>query len=229
MLITEIHAYQPPTPGSPPDWRTQLGQIIVEVETDTGLIGIGVGGGGAAGIHIVETVLRDLLVGQPVERVEARHAEMLAHTVFYGRKGLVVMAISGVDLALWDLRGKAAGKAVAELLNPEADWQRPLPTYVTVFAEKDADRALASSHQAIKLHVERFGDRPKADALAKFVGDIRRRLGGTASIMIDASASMIGMYFAFTARPRQNGCIAASTNSSSSSSCSSSSMFRLNR
>src|SRR5262249_41564219 len=44
MKITSLKARQPPTPGSPPDWRTQLGQIIVEVQTDSGLTGIGVGG-----------------------------------------------------------------------------------------------------------------------------------------------------------------------------------------
>ena len=64
MKITEIRAANPPTPGSPPDWRTSLGQILVAVETDVGLVGYGVGGGGAAGIHVVRTVLRDLLLGR---------------------------------------------------------------------------------------------------------------------------------------------------------------------
>src|SRR6476660_6929668 len=64
MKITGIKAWQPPTPGSPPDWRTQLGQIIVEVQTESGLTGIGVGGGGAASIHVIHTVMRDLLLGK---------------------------------------------------------------------------------------------------------------------------------------------------------------------
>ena len=66
-----------------------------------------------AGIHVVQTVLRDLLVGCDAAPVEALHERMLRHTAFYGRTGLVVMAISGVDLALWDLRGKVAGTPVA--------------------------------------------------------------------------------------------------------------------
>src|ERR1041384_811722 len=98
MKITGLKAFQPPTPGSPPDWRTQLGQIVVEIHTESGLVGIGVGGGGAASIHIVETVLRDLLLGRDAAAVEELHRDMLRHTVFYGRKGVVVMAISGVDL-----------------------------------------------------------------------------------------------------------------------------------
>ena len=93
MRITDIRAAQPTTPGAPDDWRTQLGQIVVEVQTDQGLSGLGVGGGGAAGIHVIETVLRDLLMGREVDDVEALHHEICGHTAFYGRKGLVVMAI----------------------------------------------------------------------------------------------------------------------------------------
>ncbi len=188
MHITDLRATQPPTPGSPVDWRTQLGQIVVEVETDDGLIGIGVGGGGAAGMHVVQTVLRDLLVGRDATDVEALHAAMCRHTSFYGRKGLVVMAISGVDLALWDLRGKAAGQPVARLLNPAVDLTRELPTYSTVFDDAEAESAVNAGHQAIKLHVERFGDRPDPAAIAELVKRTRERLGPGASVMIDAFA-----------------------------------------
>ena len=188
MRITDIRATQPPTPGSPADWRTQFGQIVVEVGTADGLLGIGVGGGGAAGIHVVETVLRDLLVGRDATDVEELHAEMCRHTSFYGRKGLVVMAISGVDLALWDLRGKAVSQPVAKLLNPAVDLTRELPTYSTVFDDAEAEAAFNAGHQAIKLHVERFGSQPDPAAIAVLVKRTRARLGPRASIMIDAFA-----------------------------------------
>ena len=176
MKIIDVRAVQPATPGSPDDWRTQLGQIVVEVRTDEGLCGIGGGGGGAAGIHVVQTVLRDLLIGCDAAPVEELHERMLRHTVFYGRKGLVVMAISGVDLALWDLRGKTAGAPVARLLNAEVDLSRPIETYATVFDDADAHEALAAGHRAIKLHVERFGDRPAAATIAELVERVRSGL-----------------------------------------------------
>ena len=100
MRITDIRAFQPPTPGSPADWRTQLGQIVVEVQTQSGCTGTGVGGGGGASIHVVNTVLRDFLLGRDASQVETLHHDMLRETVFYGRKGLVVMAISGVALTV---------------------------------------------------------------------------------------------------------------------------------
>ena len=188
MKITQLRAHQPDTPGAPPDWRTQLGQIVVEVETESGEVGIGVGGGGAASIHIIDTVLSELLVGRDASAVEQLHGEMLQHTVMYGRSGLVVMANSGVDLALWDLRGKTRDCSVARLLNPEVDLNRPLPTYATVFDDVDGEQAIRFGHRAIKLHVERFGDRPDPSAIRDLVQQVRGRLGSRAMVMIDAFA-----------------------------------------
>ncbi len=106
MHITNVRACQPRYP-SLPDWRTSLGQILVAVDTDAGLTGYGVGGGGLAAIHIVRTVLRDLLLGRSAEPIDALWAAMYRATLPFGRKGVAIMALSGVDLALWDLRGKA--------------------------------------------------------------------------------------------------------------------------
>jgi len=188
MKIKNVRAHQPPTPGSPADWRTQLGQIIVEIETDGDFKGIGVGGGGAASIHVVETVLRDLLVGRNASNVEQIHREMCGHTVFYGRSGLVVMAISGVDLALWDLRGKAAGQPIARLLNPNVDLSRTIPTYATVWDDMATQKAIDDGHAAVKLHVERFGARPDPELLRELVSRVRQTLGDDGILMIDAFA-----------------------------------------
>jgi len=188
MKITDIRAVQPPTPGSPPDWRTQLGQIVVDISTDDGLSGIGVGGGGASGIHVVETVLRDLLIGRDAADVEGLHGEMCAHTQFYGRKGLVVMAISGVDLALWDLRGKAAGEPVAKLLNADCDLSRPIPTYTTVFDADELDAAIAAGHAAVKLHVDTLTDSTDPSAVTALVREARDRVGPEPLLCIDAFA-----------------------------------------
>ena len=188
MQITEVRAVQPATPNAPRDWRTQLGQILVRVETDGSLHGYGVGGGGAAGIHVIETVLRDLLIGRDAREVEQLHTEMCRHTCFYGRSGLVVMALSGVDLALWDLRGKAAGKPVARLLDPNVEMSRPVPTYLTVFDEHETEAALSAGHHAVKLHVERFGTPPRVAALADLVKRARDKLGDRGELMIDAFA-----------------------------------------
>ena len=188
MIITTISAVQPPTPAAPDDWRTQLGQVLVKVQTDSGVCGFGVGGGGSASIHVIETVLSDLLVGQDPSEVEQLHNQMCCHTAFYGRKGLVVMAISGVDLALWDIRGKVNETSVAKLLNTNVDFDLPIPTYTTVSDDEQAKTAIEAGDQAIKLHVERFGDRPSPAEIGSLVNRTRNQLGADAQIMVDAFA-----------------------------------------
>ena len=188
MRITEIHASQPEAPDAPRDWRSSLGQIVVEVQTDTGLTGLGVGGGGAASIHIVHTVLRDLLLGRDASDVEELHREMESHTMLYGRKGIVIMAISGVDLALWDLRGKAAGQSVARCLANDLDANRQLPTYATVVDAAGAEAAATRGHDAIKLHAERLGERPEASVVASLLQAVRGVIGDEKLLMLDGFA-----------------------------------------
>ncbi|MGH7201121.1 MAG: hypothetical protein ACREJB_10985, partial [Planctomycetaceae bacterium] len=146
MRITNVRAVQPISPGSPPDWRTSLGQILVAVDTDRGMTGYGVGGGGAASVHVVRTVLRDVLLQRDPQPVEQLWDEMYRATLPFGRKGIALMAQSGVDLALWDLRGKCAGRPVAELLGGTVG--EPIPTYVTV--RDDLTVELAGQHRAFK-------------------------------------------------------------------------------
>lgn len=181
MIITNVRACQPIAASSPPDWRTSMGQILVAVDADQGLTGFGVGGGGAAGVHVVRTVLRDLLVGQPLEPVEQRWQEMYDATLPFGRKGLAIMALSGVDLALWDLRGKSAGKPVTELLGGSVG--KPMPTYVTVWDTIPA--ALIGRHRAFKIHVGKAAE-TSAEKIERTVADARQLVGPGVQLMLDA-------------------------------------------
>ena len=182
MKITDIRACQPQTPDAPPDWRTSMGQILVAVDTDAGLVGYGVGGGGAAGIHVVRTVLRELLLGRDPAAIERTWEEMYRATLPFGRKGLALMALSGVDLALWDLRGKAAGAPIARLLGGEVG--QSIPTYATVWGS--VEPALEAGHRAIKLHLSKFDSRSGLDPLIEAVADARGRIGDEGLLMIDA-------------------------------------------
>jgi L-rhamnonate dehydratase len=83
-----------------------LGTLVVEIEAADGTIGFAVTTGGEPAAFIVERHLSRFLEGQDPTAVEKIWDQMYFATQFYGRKGLVVNAISGVDLALWDLLGK---------------------------------------------------------------------------------------------------------------------------
>lgn len=182
MKITDIRAVQPRTPDAPQDWRTSLGQILVAVDTDKGLTGYGVGGGGMAGIHVVRTVLRDRLLGKDPEQIDAHFRGMYAATLPFGRKGLAIMAISGVDLALWDLRGRVAGQPVAELLGGRID--RQMPTYSTFW--DTIDRQAAGTQAAFKLHVGRHDYRHPATEILATVAAARQVIGPDSRLMVDA-------------------------------------------
>ena len=183
MKITGIRATQPDSPTSPPDWRTWLGQILVIIETDDGLTGYGVGGGGKAGIHVIETALRHVLVGQEASNVEALWELMYARTLPYGQKGLAIMAISGVDLALWDLRAKRAGQPVARILSDEI--QTTVPAYRTGRPVEDWIEQGTRGYKALKLFVGMEPGEDVDDVIVR-IRRVRDALGPDVSIMGDA-------------------------------------------
>jgi L-rhamnonate dehydratase len=93
-----------------------LGTLVVEVEADNGVVGFAVTTGGEPGAWIVEHHLARFLLGAQVTDIERVWDQMYLSTLFYGRKGLVLNAISCVDLALWDLLGQLRQEPVYHLL-----------------------------------------------------------------------------------------------------------------
>lgn len=93
-----------------------LGTLVVEIEADNGVVGFAVSTGGEPAAWIVETHLARFVEGAPAEEIERIWEQMYLSTIFYGRKGLVLNAISCVDLALWDLLGKLRQEPVSQLL-----------------------------------------------------------------------------------------------------------------
>lgn len=181
MKITDVRACQPAC-DSPPDWRTSMGQILVTVETDDGLTGYGVGGGGLAGIHVIHTVLRDVLLGQDPSPIDDLWDAMYQATLPFGRKGLAIMALSGVDLALWDLRGKREARPVVGLLGGEIG--TPMPVYATVWGEISPE--VAAQHQGFKLHVEQFPTGATVRGVVERVRRARDCIGPDRPLMLDA-------------------------------------------
>ncbi len=93
-----------------------LGTLIVEVESESGLIGVGTSTGGVPACWIVEQHLARFVQGREPADVELVWDQMFNATLYYGRKGLVLNAISAVDLALWDLLGRQRQLPVHELI-----------------------------------------------------------------------------------------------------------------
>ncbi|MFN8522451.1 MAG: mandelate racemase/muconate lactonizing enzyme family protein [Chloroflexota bacterium] len=180
MKITDVRAIIPRGTNEPRDWRTAMAQIAVVVETDEGVSGLGVGGGGQAGIHIIASVLRQVLVDSDPADIEGLWQRMYRATLPFGRKGVAVMALSGVDLALWDLAGKRVGKPVYELLgglkNPV------MPAYASI-GHTITDQANAG-FKHVKLHMPRPSAGIEDDVV--IVRTARERLGPEIELYTDA-------------------------------------------
>jgi L-alanine-DL-glutamate epimerase-like enolase superfamily enzyme len=102
--------------------QSQRAALLVEIETDSGIVGIGeagIGGGVTAGV--IEKVLAPLLRGEDPLLIEHLWQKMFARTRQYGRRGLVMQAISGIDIALWDIAGKIAKMPLYRLLGASRD------------------------------------------------------------------------------------------------------------
>jgi len=93
-----------------------LGTLVVEIEADNGVVGFAVSTGGEPAAWIVEHHLARFLEGSQVSDIERIWDQMYLSTLFYGRKGIALNAISCVDLALWDLLGKLRQEPVFHML-----------------------------------------------------------------------------------------------------------------
>src|SRR5271165_3197859 len=98
-----------PPYGSAGGMQARRGGLLVEIETDERVIGIGEAGvGGGATAAVIERVLRPMLIGEDPLLIEGLWQKMFARTRQFGRRGIVMNAISGIDIALWDIAGKVA-------------------------------------------------------------------------------------------------------------------------
>src|ERR671932_2950514 len=93
-----------------------LGTLVVEIEADDGTTGFAITTAGEIGAWIVEKHLARFVEGRPITDLEKAWDQMYFSTQYYGRRGIVVNAISAVDLALWDLVGKWREEPVHALL-----------------------------------------------------------------------------------------------------------------
>jgi L-alanine-DL-glutamate epimerase-like enolase superfamily enzyme len=106
-----------PPYGSAGGMQARRGALLVEIETDERVIGIGEAGvGGGSTRDVIEKQLRPMLLGEDPLLIEGLWQKMFARTRQYGRRGIVMNAISGIDIALWDIAGKVAGLPLYRLL-----------------------------------------------------------------------------------------------------------------
>lgn len=166
------------------------GALFVHLETDEGLAGLGICT--AVGARaILERDLKELLIGQDPLAHEKLWDDMFWRVRGYGRKGLAFCAISAVDIALWDLKGKIFGVPIYKLLGPYTD---RVPIYGsggwTSFTEAELVREQAGYVERgiprVKMKVAKdFGKSEEEDV--RRLAAVRKALGDDVEIFIDAN------------------------------------------
>ncbi len=204
MKITGIEVIELRVPG----WEGltfdgSYDNCIVIVDTDEGLQGV-------AEVDSVPSVIRavieaprshthamglaSVLIGADPADVEGLWDRMYDATSYYGRRGVVIHAISAVDIALWDLRGKVLGKPVSSLLGTVR--RDRILAYGTVYplgetpdeVRRNIDRGLDLGLKAIKIVADPFW-RDDLDRTARLIRTAREHVGPEIRLMMDAATA----------------------------------------
>jgi D-galactarolactone cycloisomerase len=140
--------------------RTSMDMLLIRIDTDAGITGWGEAFGHRifpATRAVIDTVLGPMCVGRDPGQILALSDDLQRAVHGAGRNGPTIYALSGIDIALWDIAGKIAGLPLYRLLggSPRAD----LPAYASLLRYGTAEavghyteQALARGYRFIKLH-----------------------------------------------------------------------------
>jgi L-alanine-DL-glutamate epimerase-like enolase superfamily enzyme len=152
MKITQVKTQLFPDPLIP--------QVLVEVTTDEGLKGVGEAWWGLP-LGPVESAIREVLgpqvLGHDPRQIQFLWEKMYRYAYRYGTEGVILCAMSGVDLALWDLLGKRHGVPVAHLMGGLV--RNSIRAYASLPPLRDEgrlrteiQRAVDAGFKGVKLH-----------------------------------------------------------------------------
>lgn len=167
--------------------------LFCEVETESGLKGMGCTGHFLpwSMIACIENHIYPLIKGMDVFHTEAIHHKVWRQLNNRTNTGVISNALSAVDIAMWDIKGKATGRSVSELLG---GFSREAQTYATFgypfFDEKQlaeyAKKFLADGHTKLKMVVGGEPSRTWKDDVPR-VQAARDAIGSNVDLMIDAN------------------------------------------
>src|SRR5437764_5199492 len=198
MKITKVEAIYLRQPEV--KWKCDSGQdaLIVRVETDAGITGIGEVDSnpmGAKGIiegpfsHTTAAGLAGLVIGEDPFETEKIWHKMYRGNIYGGRRGVGLHAMSGIDMALWDIKGKALGLPVWKLLG--GGFHQKVRCYASslfgVTPRETGELARRYRDQgftAVKFGWDPMGQNAETDRA--LVREARKGLGSGPDLLIDA-------------------------------------------
>jgi D-galactarolactone cycloisomerase len=199
MKITDVITHQlvvdvdEPFTSSRGWYYKTKGALVIEIHTDDGLIGWGdCYGPPAVNRAIVETTFKSNLIGRDPFDVEVLWEELYNKVKDYGATGMSIAALSGIDIALWDIIGKAAGKPIHKLIG--GSFRPTLQAYATGLYFKNMSRLnedaveeatdyVTRGFKAIKMKIGLGSLTKDIDRVAA----VRDAIGKDITLMVDAN------------------------------------------
>jgi len=205
MKITDVEALLIAIPLRKPTSMsnrtvTSREYVVTRVRTDEGIVGSAYTLGGAVVLSAVRETLKPLVLGADPFDTERLWDRMYRATLMVGRKGAVIRALSTIDIALWDIKGKALGLPLARLLGSCAD---RIPVYASggYYRQGESFQDMAGEMATV---VERLGVnaiKVKVGALSfkeeiERIKTLRGTVGDGVQIMVDANCAWNDLTYA---------------------------------
>lgn len=197
MKITNVEAFYLRLPVI--EQRTDSSQdaLLIKITTDAGITGWGEVDGSpyvtkaiieAPYSHTMVTGLKSLLIGENPLETGRLWKKMHKATIYYGRSGAVLQAMAGIDIALWDIKGKALGKPIVELLGGAMrDKMRVYSSNMFQYSVEEtvarAQHAIDTGHTGVKFGWEPFGTDEALDL--RYLEALRTAMGDSVDLMLD--------------------------------------------
>jgi D-galactarolactone cycloisomerase len=196
LKITDVRAHVLEAKLSQPfsysrAWYASRTSMIVEITTDEGLVGWGECYGPARINAAVVEAMKSLLIGEDALRSEWIWHEIYARFRDHGQKGSIIQGLSGIDIALWDLKGKYLSQPIHRLMGG------PLRTQVQAYATGLYRRETGTPEAYLAEEAARYRDRGFSavklkvgygvEEDARVTRAVRDAIGPSLGLMIDAN------------------------------------------
>jgi len=171
--------------------------VLIKVTTDEGITGYGEA---YSASNIIKAIIKapvyhaefsrgfkELLIGQDPFDVEVLWDKMYKASLYYGRRGAAISAISGINIALWDIIGQATGKPINKLLG--GNYRNKVKAYASAKMPlcREEAKELATKIKNMGFTAVKFGYRPIKASLLEAAKEI---LGEDILLMVDAGPHM---------------------------------------
>jgi L-rhamnonate dehydratase len=198
MKITQIICQILRIPNIEAKTASSQDSILVRVRTDSDIEGIGEADSSPEMVkaaidapfsHNIMCGLRQLLIGENPLETDRLWQKMYRRTMYSGRRSVMITAMSAIDMALWDLKGKHFGEPIHRLLG--GSFHEKIPAYASILFGRNGDETAAigrrwreAGYRAIKFGWEPMGQNERLDV--ELVAGARRGAGDDATVLIDA-------------------------------------------